>query len=195
MSRGIILLVLTVTISFACSDTLPVKKGIISKDDLPSVSIKNLKTSYTEQGKIKAKIQAELLQKFDDIIEPYWDFPKGINVLLFNEKDIIETSLSAKRAIYYQSKETWEAIGNVVISNINGDILQTEKLYGDQKEKKIFTDQFVKITKADGTVIKGEKGFESNTEFTIYQFIDVSGKITFKEEFESVAEDSTSIAD
>jgi len=194
MSRCIILLVLTFTLLIACSDTLPIKKGIISKDDLPSVSIKNLKTSYTEQGRIKAKIQAELLQKFEGIVEPYWDFPKGINVLQFNKDGIIEASLSANRFIYYQSKETWEAIGNVVFSNIKGEILQTEKLYGDQKEKKIFTDQFVKITRADGTIIKGEKGFESNTEFTVYQFIDVSGKITFKEEFESVAEDSTGLA-
>ena len=102
---------------------------------------------------------------------------------MYNENNVIETSMTANRAIYYQTKKSWEAMGNVVISNINGDILRTEKLYGDDTQKKVFTNELVKITKADGTAINGESGFESNIEFTIYKFIDVSGRIFFKDEF------------
>jgi LPS export ABC transporter protein LptC len=178
-------------IFMSCSKAKPINNKIISKDDLPTLSVENIVRNFTQEGKMKGKMQAPLLQKFDGIVEPYYDFPKGISILLFKE-DKIEMSARANRAIYYETKKTWEAIGDVVVSNINGDVLQTQKLYGNYKENKIFTDKFVKITKADGTIIKGEKGFESNSEFTIYQFKDVSGKITFSEEF-STTSDSLSV--
>ncbi len=179
-----------ITVLFSCSKPLPIKNIIISKDDLPTIEIANLQSSYTQDGRMKGKLQSALAQQYDGIVEPYVDFPKGISIVLFNKEGRMETSLTANRAVYYQSKQTWEAIGNIVISNINGDVLQTQKLYGDEKEKKIFTDKYVQITKSDGTIIKGEKGFESNTEFTIYQFIDVSGRIAFSDGF---TEDSISV--
>jgi LPS export ABC transporter protein LptC len=168
---------------FSCSDKIPLVNRINSKEDLPTVSIENLKTTYTEEGKVKGKLQAQLAEHYEGIVEPYVDFKKGLSIVLYNKENKIETSLTADRAIWYEAKHTWEATGNVVISNMNGDILRTEKLYGDEKEKKIFTDQFVQITKSNGSVVNGKSGFESNTEFTIYKFIDVSGKIFFREEF------------
>jgi len=189
---NIISLAAILVLFFSCSKPKVVNDSIISKDDLPTLSVEDVVRNYTQDGKMKGKLQAPLMQQFDGIVEAYFDFPKGISILLFKENKI-ETSLRANRAIYYQKKKTWEAIGDVVISNINGDVLQTQKLYGDETQKKIFTDQFVKITKADGTVIKGGKGFESNTEFTIYQFVDVSGKIAINDEFSNSPADSLSV--
>jgi LPS export ABC transporter protein LptC len=162
---------------------MPMVSRINSKEDLPSVSIENLKTTYTEEGFIKGKLQAQLAEHFDGIVEPYILFRKGVSIVMYDKEGKIETSMIADKAIYYQTKKSWEATGNVVISNINGDILRTNKLYGDEKEKKIFTNEFVQITKSDGTIVNGKQGFESNTEFTIYKFLDVSGKIFFREEF------------
>lgn len=181
--RTFLLLTGIISTFLSCTDKIPMVNRINSKEELPTITIDNLKSTYTENGKIKGKLQAQLAEQFEGIVEPYVDFKKGISIVLYNAENKIETSMIADRAIYYQSKKTWEAIGNVVISNINGDILRTEKLYGDEKEKKIFTDEPVQITKSDGTLINGKAGFESNTEFTIYKFIDVSGKIFFREEF------------
>jgi len=167
---------------FSCSDLPVVKLNIISKDDLPTVAVENLESTYTEEGKTKGKLQATLMQQYDGIVEPYFDFPKGISIILFDKEGKIESSLASNRFIYYESKKTWEAIGNVVITNINGNVFKTEKLYGNEKENKIFTDLFVKVTKADGTIINGGKGFESNTGFTIYKFIDVDGRITYNDD-------------
>jgi LPS export ABC transporter protein LptC len=163
-----------------------------SKEELPTVSIENLKTTYTEEGKIVGKLQAQLAEQFDGIVEPYVEFKKGISIVLYDKENKIKTSMIADKAKYYQNKKTWEATGNVVISNIDGDVLRTEKLYGDDKEKKIFTDQFFQIAQSNGTILNGKSGFESNTEFTIYQFLDVSGNIFFHEEFTS--DDSTESA-
>ena len=162
---------------FSCSDDIPVIKRIDSKEDLPTISIENLKSSYTENGIIKGKLNTPLLNNYDGIEEPYIKFPKGISIIMFDKQGEVESSISANHAIYKTKERLWEATGNVVLRNTNGDTLKTEKLYGNDIEKKIYTDQFVNITKSDGAKIKGAKGFESNTEFTIYKFFDVSGKI------------------
>jgi LPS export ABC transporter protein LptC len=176
-----VLFVTTIVIFFSCSKPPLLKNKIISKDDLPTLTVENLVRNVTENGKMRGKIQAPIARKFDGIVEPYWDFPKGISILVFKDGNI-ETSATADTAIYYESKGTWEASGNVVVSNIKGEVLQTQKLYGKYRENKIYTDRLVKISQADGTFTISKKGFESNSEFTIYQFVDVSGKIAFQDE-------------
>jgi LPS export ABC transporter protein LptC len=186
------LAILPAAMFFSCSEELPVINQFESVEEIPTVTLENAHITYTEKGFIKGKLQAPIMQTFDGAIEPYIDFPNGISIVMYNEQSVIETSMTANRAIYYQEKKSWEAIGNVVISNVNGDILKTEKLYGDDNERKIFTNELVKITKADGTNINGESGFESNVAFTIYKFIDVNGRIFFKEEFSGTKNDSIS---
>ncbi len=186
------LVILPAAMLFSCSEELPVINQFESVEEIPTVTLENAHITYTENGFTKGKLQAPIIQTFDGAIEPYTDFPEGISIVMYNDQNIIETSMTANRAIYYQTKKSWEATGNVVISNIKGDILRTEKLYGDDKEKKIFTNELVKITQADGTTINGESGFESNVAFTIYKFIDVNGRIFFKEEFSDAKNDSTS---
>jgi hypothetical protein len=44
-----------------------------------------------------------------------------------------------------------------------------------RKLKKIYTDKLVNIKDEDGFEITGKGGFESNLDFTVYRFTDVSG--------------------
>lgn len=178
-----LLIFISAAMLFACSEELPVLNTFDNAEEIPTVTMENMKTTYTENGKIKGKLQANLVKSYDAALEPYIDFPNGISLVLYSEENTIETSMTANKAVYFQTKKTWEATGNVVISNIHGDVLKTQKLFGDDNDKKIFTTEPVQITKSDGTLINGKGGFESNVEFTIYQFIDVSGRIIFKDEF------------
>jgi len=178
IKKSVMVLIISISVMlFSCSDNIPVIKRINSKEDLPTISIENLKSSHTENGIIKGTLKTPLLNNYDGIENPYIKFPKGLNIVMFDKQGKIKSSISANFAIYHTKEKLWEATGNVVMRNTNGDTLKTEKLYGNDKEKKIYTDQFVDITKSDGAKIKGAKGFESNTEFTIYKFFDVSGRI------------------
>jgi LPS export ABC transporter protein LptC len=172
----------------SCSDEIPKINRITSKEDLPTIAIDNIESSFTEEGKIKGILKAKKMEVFDDVVEPYTKFPKGISIVFFDKDGNLESSMTAKYAIYYDKKQTWEAIGNVVMSNIKGDILKTNHLYGDEKKQKIYTDELVRITKSNGSVIVADSGFESNTSFTIYKFLDVSGRIAVKDEFESTSD-------
>ncbi|MCF6240607.1 MAG: LPS export ABC transporter periplasmic protein LptC [Bacteroidales bacterium] len=182
------LIVVILILLNACTDELPKINRITSKEDLPSVAIDNIESSFTEEGRIKGILKAKRMEVYDDVVEPYTKFPKGISIVFFDKNGDLESSMTAKYAIYYDKKQTWEAIGNVVMSNIKGDVLKTNHLYGDEKKQKIYTDELVRITKSNGSVIVADSGFESNSSFTIYKFIDVSGRIAIKDEFESTAD-------
>ncbi len=184
----IYLLLIFFSMFVSCSDDIPKINRITSKEDLPTISIDIFKSSLTENGLLKGMLKAKRLEQYEEVLEPNIKFPKGISIVFFDEKGVLESSLTANYAIYYTKKETWEAIGNVVFTNISGQVLKTEHLYGDEKQQKIYTDEFVQITSANGNIIKGAAGFESNSSFTIYKFIDVSGRIAIQDEFGSEAD-------
>ncbi|OQY00112.1 MAG: LPS export ABC transporter periplasmic protein LptC [Bacteroidetes bacterium 4572_117] len=169
----------------SCSDEIPKINRITSKEDLPTVAIDEFKTTLTENGKVTGKMKAKRLEQFNKVVEPHMKFPKGISVVTYDNTGVTKSSMTANYFVYYNKKETWEAVGNVVFSNINGDILMTDHLYGDEKENKIYTDEYVEIKNANGNIIRSNSGFESNSSFTIYKFVDVSGQIMVQEEFAS----------
>ncbi|NJO91983.1 MAG: LPS export ABC transporter periplasmic protein LptC, partial [Chloroflexia bacterium] len=110
------LVILLAAMLFSCTEELPVINQFESVEEIPTVTLENAHITYTEKGFNKGKLQAPILQTFEGAVEPYTDFPQGISIVMYNEQNIIETSMTANRAIYYQSKKSWEATGNVVIS-------------------------------------------------------------------------------
>ena len=182
---------MVITILFSCSDDIPKINRITSKEDLPSVSVDIFVATLTENGLIKGKLKARRLEKYEDVMEPNIKFPKGISIVFYDEFGTLKSSLTADSAILYNKKEAWEAVGNVVFTNIEGQVLRTEHLYGDEKQQRIYTDEFVQITSSDGNIIKGAAGFESNSSFTIYEFLDVSGQIAIKDNPDSENKDDS----
>ena len=167
----------------SCENAIPITNTITSKEDLPSLAIENMNSSYSENAALKGKLIARIMEKYDGAGNPYIKFRQGIYVEFYDENEQIESSLRADYAIYYEKKQLWEATGNVILTNVNGDSLFTEQLFGDEIAEKIYSKQLVTIINADSTTIRGTAGFESNTSFTIYKFINVSGKVNLHEEF------------
>ena len=67
----------------------------------------------------------------------------------------------------------------MIVRNIEGDILETEKLNWNQQKEEIFTDEFVKIT-TENEVIFGE-GLVSNQNFSRYTIRKIKGTITINQ--------------
>ncbi len=176
-----ILVVLSIMMFLACTEELPVINRFENQDEIPTVAAENVKMTYTEKGYSRGLLLAEILKNYDMVEDPYVKFPKGIKITLFDKNHMIETEMEADSAIYFPDKQTWEAMGHVVVKNVNGTVLRTEKLYGDESEKKIYTNKLVNITKSDGTLVVGKTGFMSNTEFTIYKFLDMYGRFYVSE--------------
>ena len=78
-------------------------------------------------------------------------------------------------------EQKWmEAQTNVIVTNKDGDQLNTEQLIWDQAKQTIFSEEFVKITTKE-EIIYGD-GFESNENFTQYRIKHIKGIISVEED-------------
>jgi len=168
-------LIFTIISIFSCSDNLEKMNEVENIDESPDVEIFNFQSIYNTDKLMKAKVTAPVARNFATSNEPYMEFPDGLKTVFYDEylKEI--SSLTANYTIYYTTKKLWKATGNVYIENIQGGTLQTEELFVDEVNKKIYSVKYVKVTDADGTLVEGKGGFVSNFEFTEYEFKDVSG--------------------
>jgi LPS export ABC transporter protein LptC len=159
LSRITAMVVLAV-IAISCVN----KITLIPKSDLltlPSVSSKNMTTAYTDSGKLQLVMSSPLIERYDNKDNPYSEFRSGIRVIFFNGKPDTAASVSAKYAKYTNNDNTWELRDSVVVINESKDKLETELLFWNQTDDRIYTDRFVKITSTD-QVIQGF-GFESDS--------------------------------
>ena len=84
-------------------------------------------------------------------------FPTGFKVYAYNELGELETQIVSDVAKHTTTKdkdnkvETWEAFGNVVITNIKkNEKLQTDTLYWDREKGSIYTHSLVKMYSPQG---------------------------------------------
>ena len=109
----------------------------------------------------------------------YVEFKNGLKVKFFDVYGKKESELNADYAIVDDENDLMLAEGNVVVRNVEGDILETEKLNWNQQKEEIFTDDFVKIT-TKNEVIFGE-GLVSNQNFSKYIIRKIKGNITINQ--------------
>ena len=100
------------------------------------------------------RAQAPRMEKYEKDSLDYELFPDGFFVYGFDEAGKLETEIVADNARHKKFKdgrETWEAYGNVVIKNlINQEVMETDTLYWDQKNEKIYTHCYVRMYSPDG---------------------------------------------
>ena len=147
----------------------------------PSMVATDFETFYTDSGVVKYHLQTPKLVIYDDPKQPYKDFPEGF---VFQKYDInrkIISQMSGNRGKYFDREKIWEAEGNVVLVNSEGDTLRSEELKYHEAEDLIFSDQFVSIKKG-GNEIKGAKGFKSDSQMSKYTFYKNTGDFNVKEQ-------------
>lgn len=134
--------------------------------------------NITDSGHHIAQILSPLMERYSGK-NPYLEMKKGVRALFFNKQGVKENQLDANYAISHENEKIIEVRNDVRLENIKGERLNTEKLTWNQASKKIYTDQFVKITTPD-EVIYGD-GFESNQNFTEYKIFKIRGILSLKD--------------
>ena len=163
---------------FSCSNDLEEVSRVTNEKVLPVSSSKNVEMLYSDSARMKARIKAPLRETYIGE-KGYVEFRKGLKVEFFGGDGKVESQLSAEYAISRTKENRMEAKNNVVLSNSAGDRLNTEHLIWDQKEDRIYSNVFTRITSPD-RIIYGE-GFESNQDFTKYRILKIKGNISLKE--------------
>jgi len=98
----------------------------------------------------------------------------GVKIVFYTALGAVESTITSDRAIYRNTQGIAELRGNVVVTNLNGDRLNTEILFWDRQKDRIYNDIFVRIQTTD-RIITGDKGMTSDTKFTKYEVRGVRG--------------------
>jgi len=134
---------------------------------IPMVHTLNALSLISDSGIVRYRLEAKIWDIYSNAGDSYWYFPEKIHVERFDSLFHIEGSIIADTAYYFEKKELWRAIGNVVVKNIEGTTFETSELFWNQKAppndgNAFYTFQKVKITSPDGSFLIGDNGFRSN---------------------------------
>tara|TARA_X000000368_G_scaffold417649_2_gene414650 strand:- start:1417 stop:1890 length:474 start_codon:yes stop_codon:yes gene_type:complete len=154
-------------------------QGFVSDKDQAIEQIKEGELLHTENGKLKVRIIAGIIERFNNI-QPQLIFSENLEVYFYNDSSKLQSRLKANDASIYEEKKIMVAQNNVELIGSDDKKLETEELVWDEKNNKIYTDKKVKITTGK-KVIYGE-GFTSDPDFTEYTIIKIHGTFDFKSE-------------
>jgi LPS export ABC transporter protein LptC len=139
---------------FSCKGKLGEAEAI-DLFETPVQTVRDMFIVQTENSGLQMRAEAPLMEKYEkgDTLS-YELFPEGFNVFGYTEEGLLETRITsdnARHLKYKDGRETWEAFGNVVVQNlIKQETMETDTLYWDQKEEKIYTHRYVKMYSPQG---------------------------------------------
>ena len=105
---------------------------------------------------------------------PFTEFPKGIDVTLYDNK-AKRTFVTSNYAISYKATNIIDLQGKVKINSENGQILETEQLYFDQKNEWFFTEKKFKFTDLKGA--SNGQGIDFSKDFKMINSQRITGEI------------------
>jgi LPS export ABC transporter protein LptC len=169
-------------LAVACKNDIEKINAFAEGLDLPDQSGKNIRVEYSDTGKLQLKFITPEMTRYLKKEEPYYEFPKGIEVYFYDANENIKSIITANYAIYKEKNQLWEARDSVVARNVlTGERIDTEQMFWSQPDKLIYSDVFTKITNPDG-IYFGERGFEASQDLSYYKLIGSRGKVKVKDE-------------
>lgn len=161
----------------ACKNDIEMVKALTNELDLPDLSGFNIELTFTDSGILKGRITAPEVHQYLRREEPYYEFPQGMKTVFYDASGRPKSFIQAKYAIFYENRQLWEARNQVVAeSPSEGKKLETEHMFWNQREKKVYSDNFTKMTNPNG-VFTGEYGFEAQEDLSHWELKGLKGKV------------------
>jgi LPS export ABC transporter protein LptC len=161
---------------FSCTNDPKLVQDFVRGKEQPIEQIKEAEILHTENGKIKVKVVANKIERFQNQ-HPGLIFSEGMEVYFYNDSSNLQSVLMANHASIDENKKIMVAKNNVVLTNNDDKILETEELIWDESKNKIYTDKEVKIITGK-EIVYGE-GFTSNSDFSQYSITKIHGTFDF----------------
>ncbi len=187
-----ILFVFVILISvYGCENKIEVIQNLGQIKEYPEISADTVEIIYSELGKIKLKVSAPKIDRYNLPEKQYIVFPHGIRVEQLDSAANTIAIITANYARYYEKIRLWIARNNVVAKNlVKNEELNTEELFWNQDKGIIYSKKFTKIVNADG-VFFGEGGFEAKEDLSKWQMYGIKGKVNIKDEILEPSETTT----
>lgn len=146
-------------------------KAMFNEKDADVEVADSVRFIYKEGEYTRAVVTGKTIKRYTKT-QSKLEFPDGLLVKFFDQLNMI----SVLKANYAENNNTEQIIivsGNVYMENSRYEILETQELTWNMRNKKVFTDNPIKIRTLDN-VIYGV-GFDSDEDFSNYTIRKVTG--------------------
>ena len=138
---------------YSCKGKLAEAESL-NLEETPVQIVDDMFIVQSKNGKMQMRAQAPLMEKYERDSLKYELFPEGFFVYGYTEEGLLETEIvadNAKHMKHDNGEESWSAFGNVVVKNlIKQEVMETDTLYWDQKNEKIYTNCYVRMYSPQG---------------------------------------------
>ena len=167
-------LVLSITLFLGCESNFKEVQKINFSEFVPSGEADKINLKYTDSGRITAVLVSPKMREFASVDFPFTEFPKGIDVTLF-DKNGKKTFIKSDYATSFKSTNIIDLKGNVKINSQDGQTLETDQLYFDQKNEWFFTEKSFKFTDPKG--VSNGKGIDFSKDFKVINSQSIAGEV------------------
>ncbi len=158
--KGIITLFCVIML-LSCKNDIKDVYAIPLKMDYPEMNATGMTLIYSDSARIQYKVKTPEYIKMNTENEKYEEFPKGIDVTSYNDDGTVMGTIRSDWAKKFDHANIWEAKYNVVATNADGTVVETEQMFWDMDKKIIYSHQYTRITSGE-RIIEGNDGFESD---------------------------------
>jgi len=157
-----------VTMFFSCQDNYDEIQKLSYSKRFPVGEAENMFLVYTDSGKVKSTLRSPYNKDFSNQQFPFTEFPKGIILEFFDEKNN-KSVVTSDYAILYNETRLVDLRGNVVLTTHDGNVLEAPQLYLDQDKEWIFTEGKFKLSDENGVLVQGTSGIDFSRDLSIIE--------------------------
>ena len=178
--------VFTVVLFFSCDDGVSTLKQINQFKENPVGIAHDIRMTYTDSTVVKAILTAPINLDYTHLSFKYSEFPEGLKIIFYNNKNE-ENTVVADYGILYNQTKIIDLKGNVVLFSEDGSRLETDQMYWDSENEWLFTEQPFTFQNAnyDMAAIR----LDTNKEFSKFQTGKLTGTMVVEEKKDSLIVD------
>lgn len=165
----------------ACENDMSKVKQIELKQKEEIEITKGAEIIYSDSARVKAKLTTPILYNHKTAKNPFYEMPKGIVVIFYDENLKQTSKVTSEYAIRKENEKIIELKKNVVATNAEGKTFKSEELIWDENLKRFYSNRVVTIT-TDKATISGTS-FWATEDFSYYEIKQGAGPIQFNQNF------------
>lgn len=141
--------------------------------NMPTMKTVNVSTLISDSGITQYKIVSPVWYVYDNVDNPYWNFPKGLYLRKYDRKFRVIATVAADSARYFKDQRLWRLDGNVEMTKDPSDVFLSQQLFWDESRHIIYTDSFMHVE--NSTHVLEGYGFRSDDRLITYSIVKPSG--------------------
>ena len=167
----------------SCDDGSSTLEQINKFNENPVGIAYDIRMTYTDSAVIKAILTAPVNLDFTHLSFKYSEFPEGLKIIFYNNKNE-ENIVIADYGMLYNQTKIVDLQGNVVLLSHDGSRLETDQMYWDSEKEWLFTEQpfTFKNLNYDMDAIR----LDTNKEFSKFKTGKLTGTVIVEEQQDSL---------